>query len=43
MDWRAVAKLRNKFNASHDDVAAIIWRNEWCRQVGPHRPSTSPT
>lgn len=37
MDWRAMAEVRNKFDASHNDFAAVIWRNQWC-----WRPAISP-
>jgi hypothetical protein len=41
MDWRAMTEVRKKFDASHNDIAAIIWRNQWCWQVRPYRLSAS--
>jgi hypothetical protein len=41
MGWRAVTGVRHRFTASHNDIAAVIWRNQWRWQVRPYRLSAS--
>ena len=41
MGWHAVTGARHRFTASHNDIAAVIWRNQWRWQVRPYRLSAS--
>jgi hypothetical protein len=42
MNWRAVAGTMTRFDATHNDIAALIWHNGWCWRLRPYRLSTAP-
>lgn len=40
MNWRTVAEAMTRLDATHNDIAALIWHNGWCWQLRPYRLST---